>query len=110
MTRKRTRESLVQYLCEECEDCGGRGYMKSKETVAYEILREIKREAAVLPVNNLYIYANQQVIDFLKFREKKMLGQLERDYGKSLHLFGDSDTHLEEFNVSHKKVRARKGA
>ena len=110
MTRKRTRESLVQYLCEECEQCAGRSYLKSKETVAYEVLREIKREAAVLPVENLYIYANEQVIDFIRFKEKKMLGSLEREYNKKLHLFGDKELHIEEFTVSHKKSRAKKGA
>ncbi|MBI4997402.1 MAG: Rne/Rng family ribonuclease [Rhodocyclales bacterium] len=45
MTRKRTRESLAHVLCEPCPTCGGRGEIKTARTVAYEILRELLREA-----------------------------------------------------------------
>src|SRR5690625_7527695 len=45
MTRKRTRESLGQMLCEPCSLCQGRGQLKSAQTVCYEIFREILREA-----------------------------------------------------------------
>src|SRR5690606_32926650 len=38
MTRKRTRESLGQSLCEPCPVCGCRGQLKSAETVCYEIV------------------------------------------------------------------------
>lgn len=37
MTRKRTRESLEHLLCESCPTCQGRGYVKTAETVCYEI-------------------------------------------------------------------------
>ena len=36
MTRKRTRESLVQQLCDPCDYCEGRGYLLSGESVAYQ--------------------------------------------------------------------------
>lgn len=45
MTRKRTRESLEQVLCEPCLACQGRGKLKTPETICYEIFREILREA-----------------------------------------------------------------
>src|SRR5690606_14151304 len=41
MTRKRTRESLGQQLCEPCSTCQGRGFVKTAETVCFEIFREI---------------------------------------------------------------------
>lgn len=43
MTRKRTRESLPQQLCEPCPVCDGKGYIKTAETVCFEIFREIMR-------------------------------------------------------------------
>ena len=43
MTRKRTRESLEHLLCESCPTCQGRGFVKTAETVCYEIFREILR-------------------------------------------------------------------
>jgi len=47
MTRKRTRESLIQLLCTPCANCAGRGHVKSTETIAHEVLRRIQREAAL---------------------------------------------------------------
>jgi Rne/Rng family ribonuclease len=44
MTRKRTRDTIVRALCESCSHCEGKGFIKSKTTVAYEVLREIERE------------------------------------------------------------------
>src|SRR5262245_3489167 len=45
MTRKRTRESLAQVLCEPCPVCEGRAQLKTPQTVCYAILRELLREA-----------------------------------------------------------------
>ena len=44
MTRKRTRESLGRMLTEPCPYCEGKGYIKSKTTVCYEILRQLRRD------------------------------------------------------------------
>jgi uncharacterized protein (TIGR01777 family) len=43
MTRKRTRESLQQILCQDCPTCKGKATIKTPETVCYEIFREIMR-------------------------------------------------------------------
>jgi ribonuclease G len=45
MTRKRTRESLAHMLCEPCAACEGKGIVKTARSVAYDIFREILREA-----------------------------------------------------------------
>ncbi len=44
MTRKRTKESIGQVLCEHCFYCEGEGHLKSKQTVCYEVLRELERQ------------------------------------------------------------------
>ena len=48
MTRKRTRENLMQQLCEPCSYCEGRGYVLSAESVAYKVLREIRKDLPTL--------------------------------------------------------------
>jgi ribonuclease G len=78
MTRKRTRESLEHVLCEPCTTCHGRGSLKTTETVCYEILREILREARFYDeAEQLLVMANQDVVDRLLDEEAANLAELE---------------------------------
>ena len=70
MTRKRTRESLGRLLHEPCFYCDGTGQLQSKETIAYEILREMRRERADLPGYTVIVNAHPAVADFFKGAEK----------------------------------------
>jgi ribonuclease G len=85
MTRKRTRESLQQVLGAPCPHCEGLGYSKSPETVAYEVLRRLQREAAVhASATRLLVKTSQSVAGFLYDSESRMLDQLERTLGKKI--------------------------
>jgi ribonuclease G len=42
LTRKRTRENVVTGLTESCPTCDGSGYIKSRYTVCYEVLRILR--------------------------------------------------------------------
>ena len=55
MTRKRTRESLENVLCEPCPTCTGRGLVKTAQTVCYDIFREIMRESRQFDADKLLI-------------------------------------------------------
>ncbi|PQP33823.1 Rne/Rng family ribonuclease, partial [Desulfobacteraceae bacterium SEEP-SAG9] len=45
MTRKRIRKSLTRMLCEPCFYCDGEGYLPSRQSICYNIFREILQEA-----------------------------------------------------------------
>src|SRR3712207_9097584 len=55
MTRKRTRESLLHNLTEPCSYCEGKGYTKSRQTVAYELLRELRRQGDLIESDTIII-------------------------------------------------------
>ena len=66
MTRKRTRESLEHLLCESCPTCQGRGYVKTAETICYEIFREILRYSRDFKSQiGFTVVAHPQVVDRL---------------------------------------------
>ncbi|HDZ55954.1 MAG TPA: ribonuclease G [Pseudomonas xinjiangensis] len=77
MTRKRTRESLEQILCEPCPCCSGRGIQKTPESVCYEIFREILREARAYQAGAYMVLASQSVIDRLLDEESGNVADLE---------------------------------
>lgn len=85
MTRKRTRESLTQILCAPCHDCGGRGLVKSTETIAHEVLRRVQREAALNPgVVQIMVQVNPTVAQFLDHEEDRSIRSLETLLGKKI--------------------------
>ena len=65
MTRKRTRENLVQQLCEPCASCEGRGYVLSAETVAYKLLREIRKDLPRFGGRRIAVSVSPRVAEML---------------------------------------------
>lgn len=99
MTRKRTRESLAHILCEQCPTCQGRGELKTAQTVCYEILRELLREARQFNARQYRILASQQVIDLFLDEESQSLAQLGDFIGKPISLQVETLYSQEQYDV-----------
>ena len=99
MTRKRTRESLERMLCEECPSCSGRGVVKSAETVCYEVLREILREARAYETGDLMVIASATVVDRLLDEESAQVGELESFIGRTISFRAEPDYGQEQFDI-----------
>lgn len=99
MTRKRTRESLAHVLCEPCPTCGGRGEVKTARTVAYEILREILREARQFDAREYRVLASPSVIDLFLDEESQALAMLGDFIGKPISLQAESGYSQEQYDV-----------
>lgn len=84
MTRKRTTESLGQTLCEPCSVCDGTGYLKTAETVCYEIMREILRVNRAYDASVYLVMASQSVIDRLLDEESDNVADLETFIDKQI--------------------------
>lgn len=99
MTRKRTRESLGRQIHEPCFYCDGTGQLQSKESVAYEILRQIRREKANLSGYTILVNAHPAVVDLLKNEEKKAVIEAEKLFQRRIELAPQREYHLEQFDL-----------
>ena len=99
MTRKRTRESLEHLLCESCPTCEGRGFIKTAETVCYEIFRDIVRQTRQFDFQQLMILASQDVTDLLLDEESGALAELEEATGKPIRLQAETAYRTDQFDV-----------
>ncbi|MEH6826130.1 MAG: ribonuclease G [Motiliproteus sp.] len=99
MTRKRSRESLEQLLCEPCCQCQGRGMIKTPETVCYEIFREILREARAYDADAYLVIGSQSVVDRLQDEDSGNVAELEAFIGKTIRFQVDSLYTTEQFDV-----------
>ena len=99
MTRKRTRESLEHLLCQPCPTCEGRGFVKTAETVCYEVFREIVRQARQFECQELMVLAHQDVIERLLDEESAALGELELLTGKPIRLQTETLYTVDQYDV-----------
>ncbi len=99
MTRKRTTESLERQLCEPCPACGGRGTLKTAETVTYEIFREITRAVRQFNAEKLLVMASPTVVGRILEEESAAVAQLEEFISKSIRFQAEEHYSQEQFDV-----------
>lgn len=99
MTRKRTRESLENMLCEPCPTCEGRGRIKTSETVCHEIFREILRHTSQFEFQNILVLAHPEVIETMLDDESSGVAELESITGSPIRLQAEAMYSQEQFDV-----------
>ncbi|HCK82504.1 MAG TPA: ribonuclease G [Candidatus Competibacter sp.] len=99
MTRKRTRESLEQILCEPCPLCDGRGSIKTAETVCYEIFRELLRETRQYSPRQFVVLAAPEVVDAMLDQESHSVAQLEAFIGIPIKFQAEALYTREQYDV-----------
>jgi len=102
MTRKRTRESIGRVLHEPCFYCDGTGQLQSRTTVAYEILRQLRREYASRSGYQVVVNAHPAVVDVLKTEEAEALATAENRFMRRIELVPRREYHIEQFDLQGK--------
>ncbi len=100
MTRKRTQDDLVRSISEPCSYCQGRGSTRSRTTVVYDVMREVRREANR---NNgrqtIYVNANPVIADMIYGDEMESIEELERTLGRRIVVRALGHYHIERHEV-----------
>jgi ribonuclease G len=99
MTRKRTRESLLHTLTEPCTACEGKGYTKSRRTVAYEVLRELRRQGDLIETDSIVIEVHPDVAQVLATTDHAFLEDLEKRLQKRLVVKSRGSFQMEDFEI-----------
>jgi ribonuclease G len=99
MTRKRTRHNIVNMLAEPCPLCDGTGYVKSRYTVCYEVLRELRSFCKKEAVNRLNVHLSPEVASFIYEEEKVSLEYIENTFKTKVNLIANPDFSIDRFQV-----------
>ena len=100
MTRKRVKQSLERTMCEPCEYCEGAGWVKSAQTVCYEILGEARRLAkSVDDVRQTTLRVHPEVARALNEAENTVLEEIEAYLG-NVDVTGDKSIHQQQFDFA----------
>ncbi len=100
MTRKRVKQSLERTMCEPCDYCDGAGWVKSAQTVCYEILEESRRlSKSVDDVRQTTLRVHPDVARALNESENQVLEEIE-EYLGNVDIKGDKSVHQEQFDFA----------
>ncbi len=99
MTRKRTRENLVQTLCEPCAYCEGKGYVLSSTSVAFRIAREIRSDLPRFCGRRIALTVAPSVAEELLRDGASLLGDLGEELGREIEVRARPGLHQEQFEV-----------
>ena len=100
MTRKRTKESIGRVLGEPCFYCEGEGFLKSKQTICYEILRELERDRRDLFGHNVMVMAHPGVAARFCDEERSALEMMEDRLQARVMVKGELSFHMEQFEIT----------
>lgn len=103
ITRKRTAESNTVLLTTPCPYCAASGHIKSQETVSFEIIREMIRNAILYGTKNILVEAHPEIIFHLEHKLERELKQTTSKHKIIFTLKSDKSFHKEHFLVSENK-------
>ena len=99
MTRKRVRRPLTQIMCEPCYYCEGEVYQLSRQTICYNLYREVLRETQDMVGNRLTIRVNPEIAELLHGEENHVITRLEEISGKQIVVYPKAALHMEEHDI-----------
>ena len=101
MTRQRTRESLENQLLSPCPHCDGRGRIKSSVTIAYDVLRAIKKQQANLQDGkNIIVRLHPDIANFLYDEKNHSLDNLEREINRKIIIKVSQELRHEQYEIT----------
>ena len=97
MTRKRVRDSLLRSLCVPCIYCQGSGYLKSSQSIAHTIFRDVIQNAHRIVHPHLTLIVHPNIADCFDSQAQNLLSDLESRLSVEIKLVADAQLHLEDF-------------
>jgi ribonuclease G len=99
ITRKRTRSNIVNQLTEVCPQCEGSGYITSRYTVCYEVLRELTSACRKNEGKKFNVYLSPEVASLLYEEEKSSIEYIENTYRTKINIIAEADFSGDAFQV-----------
>jgi ribonuclease G len=98
MTRQRMRKSLESSAHVECPYCGGKGMIKSVETIAIEAVRRIDKMLgkSVKKRKHISVVSHPDINAALVSDQARMLSDIQRKYRCKIELKEDRSLHIED--------------
>ncbi|HSV74942.1 MAG TPA: Rne/Rng family ribonuclease [Chthonomonadales bacterium] len=102
MTRKRTAETIADFLTEPCQSCGGRGKLPSSDTLSITVERELARAIANGKHNReaILVQCHPDVAEVLVGPDGETIERIEGRLRRAVYVRASSEMHPEKFEIT----------
>ncbi|MGM0451536.1 MAG: Rne/Rng family ribonuclease [Thermodesulfobacteriota bacterium] len=100
MTRKRVVRSLPRMLYEPCFYCEGEGMLLSRQSICYNIFREIVRQSRDAVGSRVHLKVNPVIADLLLDEESGLISTLEAQIGRQIGIYPVAEYHIEQYEIT----------
>jgi ribonuclease G len=107
MTRQNVTDGVREILTTRCPTCHGEGVVRSEETVAIEVLRELRKVIEGRPQPEAYLIRVNPRVAAELLREDSGLMELEAESGKHFHFEGGEALPIDTFEVAESGTRRK---
>ena len=107
MTRQNVTDGVREILTTRCPTCDGEGVVRSEETVAIEVLRELREVIDSKPKPEAHLIRVNPRVAAELLREDSGLRELEAETGKHFHFEGGATLPIDTFEVAESDTRSK---
>lgn len=99
MTRERTHLTVESLSYQDCPYCKGKGKVKSYETLAINVLKQLKDILSHDKRREITALLNPEVARYIKASSQDSINRLSRTYRSNIHIQEDPSLHVEQIKV-----------
>ena len=107
MSRQRLRPGMLEVTTQPCVLCHGTGLIRSKDSLALTILRQIEEEGTRKTSKEVCLTAPVEIINYLMNEKREHISNIESRYGLAVRLQADSLLISPDFTLEKLKVTTR---
>ncbi|HSF94158.1 MAG TPA: Rne/Rng family ribonuclease [Thermohalobaculum sp.] len=107
MSRQRLRPGMLEATTQPCPHCHGQGIIRSDESMALSILREVEEEGVRGRSAEVAVTTPVGIANYIINQKRAHLAQIEARYSMTVNLLGDPSLTSPEFRIDRSRTRSR---
>ncbi|SIT84604.1 RNAse E [Pontibaca methylaminivorans] len=107
MSRQRLRPGMLEATTQPCPSCHGTGLIRSDDSMALNILRQIEEEGVRKRSREVLVRVPVGIANFLMNQKREHIAQIEARYGLSVRIEGDGQLASPDFVMEKFKTASR---
>jgi ribonuclease E len=107
MSRQRLRPGMIEATTKSCPHCHGTGRVRSDDSMALALLREIEEEGVRQRSKEVLIVAPVEIANYLLNQKREHVATIEQRFGLSVRVEGDRSLVSPDFRIERFKAASR---